>query len=52
MYNEIIEAKKVSYGVITLVSTGGGYCIMMDGRIYRGPYRELKDALSEFNRLS
>ena len=49
MSYEIIEAKKTSYGVITLELTGGGYCIMHKGRVLRGPYRELKDALAEYN---
>ena len=47
----IIDAKQVSYGIITLESSGAGYCIMLDGKVYRGPYRELKDALREYNNL-
>lgn len=51
MSSGIIEAKEVSYGIISLVRTGGGYCIMLGGRVFRGPYLELKDALSEYNKL-
>ena len=47
----IIEAKQVSYGMLTLVSTGAVYCIMLKGIVFRGPYPELKDALIEYNNL-
>jgi hypothetical protein len=48
----VYRSRKASYGYLTLEDCSLGYCIKLNGRLYRSYYRTLEDAIREFDSLA
>lgn len=47
----VLQSRQTSYGYLTLEDCSLGYCIKLNGELYRSYYSSLEDAKREFNSL-
>ena len=46
-----IKTRQTSYGVLTIEQVSGGYVINLNGKLYRGTYSSLNDAIYDLEHL-
>ena len=47
----VLRSRRTSYGLLTIEDVSGGYIICLNGKLYKGTYSSLDDAIREFESL-
>ncbi|MCR5105555.1 MAG: hypothetical protein K6B68_14065 [Eubacterium sp.] len=47
----VLRSRQTSYGLLTIEQVTGGYVIKLNGKLYKGTYSSLDDAINELEHL-